>query len=81
MGPGSYESPRKFGDNVTTYSMGQKREQAIGVSPGPGTYEPQESAIKTKAVNVLISAAKGRDLSPSKATDGGIGPGTYEDNK
>jgi hypothetical protein len=81
VGPGSYNADRRFGDNATTYTIGTKKEQIIGVSPGPGAYDPQESVIKTKQVNVIISPAKDRDLSPRKATDGGVGPGTYEDNK
>jgi hypothetical protein len=64
VGPGSYNADRRFGDDATTYTIGTKKEQIIGVTPGPGSYEPQTNIIKTNAVNVIISPTKERDMSP-----------------
>lgn len=40
IGPATYEREDKFGDNVPTFKIAEKRDVAIKDGPGPGYYEP-----------------------------------------
>ena len=55
--------------------------EIIGETPGPGTYTASEELTKTRVPQVIIQPGKDLNLSPTRGTDGGVGPGTYEDNK
>ena len=35
-GPGAYESPKKFGDDVKSFTIGEKRPEKVGEGIGPG---------------------------------------------
>jgi hypothetical protein len=47
-GPGTYDAGAKFGENVKSFEIGQKREQKLQVSAGPGQYSPENADRVTK---------------------------------
>ena len=68
----------KFGDNVPTFTIGEKRDTGIEDGPGPGTYEPDRELTKTRAPNTIIPPVRNDSSSPQRGTEN-VGPGTYEE--
>ena len=58
-GPGAYESPEKASKGFT---IGQKREEKIPMTPGVGSYEARNDLTVSKEASVKISQAKREDL-------------------
>ena len=48
MGPGSYADPKKFGDDVISYTFTAKRDTPIEPSAGPGEYDVDRSNSATR---------------------------------
>ena len=58
-GPGAYESPEKASKGFT---IGQKREEKIPMTPGVGSYEARNDLTVSKEASVKISQAKREDI-------------------
>ena len=76
VGPGHYEENNTLVYNMHGWTIGEKREEQVQVTLGPGQYQHEEGdgLTKNRAPMALISPAK--DPSPIQAT---IGPGAYEE--
>ena len=48
-GPGSYEPYDNFGEHTNKLTIGVKRDEHIPVTPGPGTYNPEQADSKVMA--------------------------------
>ena len=40
VAPGQYDHGGKFGDNVKSFRIGERREERITQTIGPGSYDP-----------------------------------------
>lgn len=76
-GPGTYDSPSKFGEISGTKIIGVRREPKTPKGLGPGQYSPEKaiSLIKPSQPISNFSNKKGR---PSAKIDPALGPGTYK---
>lgn len=80
-GPGVYESPSKMGSGPFFSIKGRIEGPAKDMIPGPGHYEPSESATKyqspsCKMVRERSSSARNEIISTEKKLM--PGPGTYD---
>jgi hypothetical protein len=62
-GPGQYESPKKFGDDVKGFTIGEKRPAKLNDNVGPGHYSPERSDSVTKKQAPAVKISTG---SPSR---------------
>ena len=62
-GPGAYDTGKKFGADVKTFTIGMKRPKKVcEPNPGAGTYEPQRAEVLTKPKTPAVDMGK----SPSR---------------
>lgn len=83
-GPGQYDSPKKFGEEIPGFTIGRKRNGKYSDTPGPGTYEPERAETVTKASPKKSvfekSPSRPKNFAP-RGHDVTSGPGQYTDNK
>jgi len=82
LGPGQYDDRNyEFGSNTKSFIIGEKRQERIVESMGPGQYSPErgDSLTKTRVKTVKISSSPARPVSFAKQGDTNVGPGQYDD--
>ena len=81
IGPGQYNSDKRFGENTKSFQIGEKRAERIEYTQGPGAYdhEKADAVTKTKMANVTMGTSPSRASFIRKTED--IGPGQYDDGK
>ena len=83
-GPGAYDSPMKFGYDVKSFKIGEKRPEKVGEGIGPGQYSPERAESVTKAKTPVVLFSKQASRPQSFANPGqieGVAPGQYDDGK
>ena len=77
VAPGQYNDGIRFNSNVKSFKIGQKREQTVEHTVGPGYYEPNkaEALTKCKAPNVKMGSSPARPSSFAKTGDLDVAPG------
>ena len=60
--PGQYDDGVRFNTGVKSFTIGEKREQRIPVTAGPGEYqhEKAENLTKTKCANIDMGKSPSR---------------------
>ena len=83
VAPGQYDDGKRFNSGVKGFKIGEKREQPIKDSAGPGTYDPTlaEKLTKAKMPNIDMGASPARPHSFAKGGDIDVAPGQYDDGK
>ena len=81
LGPGQYDDRNyEFGAQTKSFTIGEKRQERVVETMGPGTYDPDRADGVTKAkmpnINMGSSPARG---SFTKKDDANLGPGQYDD--
>ena len=75
-GPGQYDDGIRFNSNTKTFTIGEKRQERVVESMGPGTYDPDRADGITKAkmpnINMGSSPSRGSFI---KKDDANLGPG------
>ena len=78
-GPGTYDSPVKFGKDVKTFTIGEKRHERIENDPRDYSPERGEALTKAKTPNIDMGKSQSRPSTFAKpGTDADGGPGTYD---
>ena len=49
VGPGQYDGFKQFGEETKTFTIGEKREDKVIESVGPGQYSPERSEVITQS--------------------------------
>ena len=83
IGPGAYDTGKKFGDDVKPFTIGMKRPKKSPTedNPGAGNYNPEraENLTKPKVPAVDMGKSPSRPSTFAKpGSDEDGGPGTYD---
>ena len=81
VAPGQYDDGIRFNSNVKSFKIGEKREEKIVSTMGPGAYdfEKADTVTKTKIVNINMGSSPSRPTSFAKGGDVNVAPGQYDD--
>ena len=80
-GPGTYDTGKKFMDDVKPFTIGMKRPKKIETDvPEPGRYNPEraETVTKPKTPGAVIPKSPCRPKSIAVDPTEAGGPGTYD---
>ena len=77
VAPGQYDDGIRFNSNVKGFKIGEKREEKITISAGPGTYSPEraEYLTKTRSANINMGTSPSRLGTFAKIDDNDVAPG------
>ena len=64
-GPGQYNSPKKFGDDVRGFTIGEKRPEKLSDNVGPGHYNPERAECVTKPHYPEVKITNGSPSRPN----------------
>ena len=83
VAPGQYDDGMRWNSGVKSFKIGQKREEHIPQTAGPGTYDPEvaDRLTKQKMVNINMGSSPARPSSFAKGGDLDVAPGQYDDGK
>ena len=83
LGPGEYSEPKKFGDDVVSYTFSAKKDQKIDPSAGPGEYDLDRSvsATRYRSPSAIIDGSPARGSMISKDSAEHAGPGQYNPDR
>ncbi len=72
--PGQYDDGKRFNSDVKSFRIGEKREEKIVKTMGPGAYDHEraDSLTKSKMPNINMGGSPAR---PIKRTDVDVAPG------
>ena len=78
VGPGQYDDGKNFGSDTKSFRIGEKRQERIVETMGPGAYQHEraDALTKTKMANIDMGGSPSR---PVKRTDVDVAPGQYDD--
>ena len=78
--PGQYDDGIRFNSNSKSFKIGEKREERIVSTMGPGTYDAEraDAVTKPKMPNINMGSSPPRG-SFIKKDDTNLGPGQYDD--
>ena len=81
VAPGQYDHEKKFGEDTKSFRIGEKREEHVEKTAGPGTYEPTraECLTKGKIPNINMGSSAARPTTLAKHGDIEVAPGQYDD--
>eukprot|EP00353_Schmidingerella_taraikaensis_P000920 CAMPEP_0185596456 /NCGR_PEP_ID=MMETSP0434-20130131/80769_1 /TAXON_ID=626734 ORGANISM="Favella taraikaensis, Strain Fe Narragansett Bay" /NCGR_SAMPLE_ID=MMETSP0434 /ASSEMBLY_ACC=CAM_ASM_000379 /LENGTH=546 /DNA_ID=CAMNT_0028224967 /DNA_START=7 /DNA_END=1644 /DNA_ORIENTATION=+ len=81
VAPGQYDDGLRFNSGVKGFKIGEKREERVKESMGPGAYSPEraEGITKTKMPNINMGSSPARPQSFAKGGDIDVAPGQYDD--
>ena len=81
VAPGQYDDGIRFNSGVKGFKIGERREEKVKITAGPGTYSPERSEIitKTKTVNINMGTSPSRPGTFAKGGDVDVAPGQYDD--
>ena len=81
VAPGQYDDGIRFNTNVKSFKIGEKREERIQMTAGPGAYSPErgDNITKTKMVNINMGTSPSRPGTFAKGGDVNVAPGQYDD--
>ena len=67
----------RFNSGVKGFKIGEKREEKIQMTAGPGTYSPErgDNLTKTKMVNINMGTSPSRPGTLAKGGDTDVAPG------
>ena len=80
--PGQYDDGVRFNTGVKSFTIGEKREQPIPKTAGPGSYNPEqaEALTKTRAHNIDLGKSPSRPNTFAVAGhEHAAAPGQYDD--
>lgn len=66
-----------FGDDVGRMTIGERRDEIIQITPGPGTYSPEKSNHLTLASSPAFDFSKQPER-PDMKVQNLNGPGSYD---
>ena len=77
VAPGQYDDGIRFNSGVKGFKIGEKREERVQVTAGPGTYSPErsEAITMTKSVNINMGTSPSRPGTFAKSNDTDVAPG------
>ena len=80
VGPGQYDEIEKFGKDVKSFKIGERREEKSVETPGPGAHSPDKAdeITRVKTTNITMGTSPARVDLVSKTVNT-VGPGEYED--
>jgi len=83
VAPGQYDDGQRFNSNAKSFRIGEKREERITKTIGPGAYdyEKADAVTKCKLVNVTMGGSPSRPASFSRGGDVNVAPGQYNSDK
>jgi len=83
VAPGQYDDGQRFNSNAKSFKIGEKREERITKTLGPGEYdhEKADAMTKTKLVNVNMGSSPSRPVSFARGGDVNVAPGQYDDGQ
>jgi len=83
VAPGQYDDNQRFNSNVKSFKIGEKREERITKTLGPGEYdyEKSDAMTKPKLVNVNMGSSPSRPASFARGGDVNVAPGQYNSDK
>ena len=77
VGPGQYEEINEFGTEVKSFRIGERREEKVVETLGPGAYSPDRAdaitRVKTQNINMGSSPSRASLTRKTGAVD--VGPG------
>jgi len=80
VGPGAYDAGKKFGEDVKTFTIGEKsKERPADPSRGPGEYNLNESPTRYRVPEVKIAPPSANQN--RQPLHNNVGPGAYDDGK
>ena len=81
VAPGQYDDGMRFNSNVKSFKIGEKREERIADTMGPGSYDPvrAENMTKSRTVNIDMGKSPSRPHSFAQGGDVNVAPGQYDD--
>ena len=76
-GPGQYDDGKDFGRDTKSFRIGEKRQERVVESMGPGQYSPERAEVLTKTKTVTIDMGRSAARPASFAKQGGadVAPG------
>lgn len=77
VAPGQYDDGKRFNSDVKGFRIGEKREERVKESMGPGAYSPEraDNLTKTKSANINLGSSPARPASFAKSGDVNVAPG------
>jgi hypothetical protein len=83
VAPGQYDDGQRFNSNVKSFKIGEKREERMTRTLGPGAYDHEKSdaVTKSKMPNVTMGGSPSRPASFAKGGDVNVAPGQYDDGQ
>ena len=81
VAPGQYDDGKRWNSNVKSMTIGEKREERITRTAGPGQYDPDraDAITKGKIPNINMGSSPSRPHSFAKGGDVDVAPGQYDD--
>ena len=84
LGPGQYDDRNyEFSSNTKSFTIGEKRQEKIVETMGPGHYSPEraDTVTKTQTKTFNMASSPARPASFAKKGDVDVAPGQYDDGK
>ena len=80
VAPGQYDHGGKFGDNVKSFRIGERRPDRPDQGVGPGAYEPERADAQTrqKSPNINLGSSPSRPGTFAQGGDVNVAPGQYD---
>ena len=77
VSPGQYDDGIRFNSGVKGFKIGERREEKIEMTAGPGSYdyERADRQTRTKTVNIDMGTSPSRPGTFARANDTDIAPG------
>ena len=77
VAPGQYDDGLRFNSGVKGFKIGERREEKVKITAGPGTYSPErsETLTKTKSANINMGTSPSRPGTFAKTNDTDVAPG------
>ncbi len=81
VAPGQYDDGQRFNSNVKSFKIGEKRDENIPQTMGPGAYdhEKADGVTKSKMPNINMGSSPSRPVSFARGGDVNVAPGQYDD--
>ena len=82
VGPGQYDYEKRFGEETKSFRIGERREEKVVETVGPGLYDIErgDAITRVKAANITMGASPSRGAYIPKGNDN-TAPGQYDDGR